>query len=113
MLKNVGICAAIGAVLVIVYVASGGLAFLFAAITAGMVTLTLRKARELGDVPAGMRAVHWVVSLVLVGMVGMVGMVIHIGFRQVHPLYLLMLAMMAVGMHSSVSSRGGQSAGQR
>ena len=110
MIKDVGIYTAIGAGLLVIYVVSGGLAFWLAAITAGMVTLTLRKARELGDEPAVVRALPWVFSLVLVGMVGLV---IDMGVRQMNPMYLLMTAMMAVGMYSSVSSRSGQSAGQR
>jgi len=110
MIKNVGVCAAIGAGLLVIYAVAGGPAFCLAAITAGVVTLTLRKARELGDETAVARALPWVFSLALVGMVGMV---ISMGVRQMNPMYLLMMAMIAVGMYSSVSGRSGQSAGQR
>jgi len=106
MIKNVGVCAAVAAVgagLLVIYAVFGGPAFCLAAITAGVVTLTLRKARESGDETAVARALPWVFSVALVCMVAMV---ISMGVRQVHPLYLLMMAMMALGLYSSMSSRG-------
>jgi len=109
MIKNVGVCAAIGAGLLATYVVAGGPAFWFAAIAAGMVAVTYRQTRGLVDQPASARAFPWVFCVVLIGMVGMV---ISMGVRQMNPMYLLMLAMMALGWYSAMSSRG-QAAEQR
>ena len=107
MIKDVGVCAAVGAGLLVIYVVAGGPAFWFAAIAAGMVAVTYRKSRELVDQPAVTRALPWVFSVALISMVGMV---ISMGVRQVQPLYLLMMAVMALGWYSSMSSRGQASA---
>lgn len=53
--------------------------------------------------PAVKKALPWVFGLV---MVGMVGMMIYMGFRQMNPMYLLMMAMMGLGLYSSVSAQG-------
>lgn len=50
------------------------------------------------------RSLPWVFGAV---MVGMVGMMIFMGFRQMNPMYLLFMVMMALGLYSSMSAQSG------